>query len=260
MLSACNKESCHDPDAENFHPAGGSACDDCCIYDENKNLINLQLKFHHFVNNDKFEYGREYYMLDARFVKFTFLRYYLSDFKFVSSNNDTIHFSDKVFLIDPNDNIAGSFELPIASYNEILFNVGVPEHLNHINPAEYSHGHPLGYQSPSMHWEINPGYIFFKLEGRIDNTIPPNAELNQDLAYHIGTDMLYEQVSVLLNSNLYAEQNANINIKLDINKLFDGIQVANNPIVMAISGEIAIQNAILFSDNFNKAFYLKAKK
>lgn len=68
--------------------------------------------------------------------------------------------------------------------------IGVDSLLNHSDPSVFPNDSPLNISNAgSMHWGWNTGYIFIKLEGKVD-TIPNDgiANFDHNFSFHIGTD------------------------------------------------------------------------
>ena len=68
-------------------------------------------------------------------------------------------------------------------------NLGVNETVNHSDPSAFPNDHPLNISnSGDMHWNWNPGYIFVKVEAKVD-TIPDGIPLFDHYAVlHVGLD------------------------------------------------------------------------
>lgn len=56
-------------------------------------------------------------------------------------------------------------EVPAAAYRSLRFDVGLPETLNHADPARWAADHPLNPNLNGLHWNWQGGYIFMALEG-----------------------------------------------------------------------------------------------
>ena len=67
--------------------------------------------------------------------------------------------------------------------------LGVPASRNHADPTQYSTSDPLNIMvAEDMHWGWNPGYIFIKVEARVD-TIPDGNDLfDHYVVFHVGGD------------------------------------------------------------------------
>lgn len=121
-----------------------------------------------------------------------------------------------------------------TSYDSIRFNIGVPETINHADPTLPSSNSPLNISNAAgMHWGWNPGYIFVKVEGKIDTLNDGVANFDKSFSFHLGGDSLFrltptyklswmESSSKQFTSNLYFdfslffdEPNDPLNIKID---------------------------------------------
>jgi uncharacterized repeat protein (TIGR04052 family) len=66
----------------------------------------------------------------------------------------------------PATNTAITGSVPHGDYTGIVFTIGVPEELNHVNPVEQTG--PLA--NVALHWSWMMGYKHFQLEGSLDET------------------------------------------------------------------------------------------
>lgn len=76
--------------------------------------------------------------------------------------------TNQVFYVNYNAPEIALGSLDISNVESVLFDVGVPEYLNHLDISQYPEGHPLGFQDPSMHWGWSAGYIHFLMNGHGD--------------------------------------------------------------------------------------------
>jgi len=122
-------------------------------------------------------------------------------------------------------------EFPYTSTpNSIGFKVGVAEYLNHADPSKFPSNDPLNiYNAGDMHWSWKPGYIFIKLEGKLD-TIPSNP-FNADMlfSYHVGTDSCIRSKALQLKT-ITTNNTGNLSskFKIDLVRFFES---KTNPIV-----------------------------
>ena len=105
-----------------------------------------------------------------------------------------------------------------------------------------------------MHWDWNPGYIFVKIEAKVD-TIPDGIALfNHNVIYHVGLD---ENIQSLSIPNLSAAKIENENIfslKLDMKAFLEGpqlIDVKDESSSHSAAGQDALTLKVL--QNFNAA-------
>ncbi len=106
---------------------------------------------------------------------------------------------------------------PAGDYKGLRFEVGVPKDLNHRDASTMPL--PLGLES-GMFWAWNPGYIFFRLEGKtiIDGKAQP-------WLLHMGTDNWRMSVNLFdLTSNkvkVAVTEGGSYGVNLDLAKLFE---------------------------------------
>ncbi|MNU74307.1 hypothetical protein D3C71_638040 [compost metagenome] len=85
----------------------------------------------------------------------------------------------------------------VANPGSIQFGIGVPGSMNHNDPSTFPNTNPLNIAiANDMHWDWNPGYIFFKVEAKVDTIVDAITNCNHSLVYHVGTDNFYTTKSV----------------------------------------------------------------
>lgn len=106
---------------------------------------------------------------------------------------------------------------PPGSYESLSLGIGVPSTcsdgigvLNHENASEQSA--PLDVDS-DMYWGWDPGYVFFKVEGRAGTPSSSKA-----FVFHVGDDKRYVTVSVPAKFEVTAP--AQHHLRFDLNRLF----------------------------------------
>lgn len=68
-------------------------------------------------------------------------------------------------------------------------NLGVDSTLNHNDPTQFPTESPLNILNANdMHWSWSPGYIFFKIEAKMDTIDDGNDNFDHFVTYHIGRD------------------------------------------------------------------------
>jgi hypothetical protein len=165
------------------------------------NGVNLQLGQMVYTNN-----AGNTFRLDA-------LKYYLSNFEIVDTSGASHKFGNYE-LIDHSKSESKLFTLdsiPRGTYNKLKFFVGVDsitnQTLNNPGDLDISYG---------MFWSWSTGYIFLKAEGAfIDST---GAE--KPLIYHLGSNVALSRVEIDFAPITIDKITKNMNIKLDINKMF----------------------------------------
>jgi hypothetical protein len=110
-----------------------------------------------------------------------------------------------------------------AKFDSIDCNLGVQNALNHSDPTLFPTNSDLNIiNANDMHWDWNPGYIFVKVEARVD-TIPDATEnFDHNVVYHIGADNILQNLSFNnLQWNLVGENEYQLDLKLDMSMFLD---------------------------------------
>ena len=86
------------------------------------------------------------------------------------------------------------------NYTSINANLGVHANVNHNDPAAFPNESMLNISnSNDMHWDWNPGYIFVKVEAKVDTIADANPLFDHNVVFHIGKD---ENFQTLTFSNI----------------------------------------------------------
>lgn len=111
----------------------------------------------------------------------------------------------------------------VANPTSIQFGIGVPASVNHNDPSAFGNTNPLNSAiANDMHWDWNPGYIFFKIEAKADTIVDAVTNCDLSLVYHVGTDAYYTSKTVS-NLNWSAVSNT-LNeawLKLNVKHFFE---------------------------------------
>jgi hypothetical protein len=133
-------------------------------------------------------------------VQFSTIKFYVSEPALVDSTGKEVELKDvdatakvahgsglAIWLVDMSATTVaanGYYKFQVkgspGKYRGVKFSVGVPFDENHKDAATQEE--PLGPNS-GMYWSWNPGYIFHKIEGRVDS-----AGQQKVLNYHLGED------------------------------------------------------------------------
>jgi hypothetical protein len=141
------------------------------------------------------------YTVNGSVIQFTLVKFYVSEIGFQKTSGEYLHFSDRYLLVNAdstNDFYVG--ELEPGNYNAVQFGLGVDSARNTENgslaiPAyDYPDDHPLN-AAAQMYWAWNPGYIWMKLEGKIDlNNNGSFADAGETFGIHTGLDPAYRVI------------------------------------------------------------------
>lgn len=114
-----------------------------------------------------------------------------------------------------------------TDFDSITCNLGVQHTLNHNDPTLFPVNSALNILNANdMHWDWNPGYIFVKVEARVD-TLPDAIEnFDHNVVFHIGGDVNRQDLKFNnLQWNAISEGVYGLDLKLDMATfLNDGTQ------------------------------------
>lgn len=149
----------------------------------------------------------------------------LTDIKFFLENleNGSNQLADAaLFDFRQNGSLLLEVEGKPANFLNLSANIGVGPSLNHDDPSAFSTASVLNIMNANdMHWDWNPGYIFFKIEGKAD-TIPDLTELyDLNFIFHVGLDANLKQSNFTnLTWNQSSDHLYQLDLTLDIYKFF----------------------------------------
>ena len=113
---------------------------------------DVRITIDHSFNGSSASADQVYIIQESAF-EYDRIQYYLSGFTIIHDGGQVTTIDDLVILVDSDHgNTYELGSLPVSNIENITFSVGVPEHLNHLDPSTYELNHPLAHQNPSMHW------------------------------------------------------------------------------------------------------------
>ncbi|MDX2286601.1 MAG: MbnP family protein [Bacteroidia bacterium] len=193
----------------------------------------IRLQFTPLVGRDDFAPGTVYASPGGRAYTVETFRLYVSDVELVREGSGKTERLADVVLYDfgiqtfytPDSSGSGPLTAYVKpnTYSAVRFKIGVPPELNGGNPAQYPSLHPLSV-SRGNHWNWTTGYVFFKLEGRVDSTSTQTGPPALGFTYHTGTDALLRTVEIPLGGVRFslAERGGvyDLPVYLDLNQIF----------------------------------------
>lgn len=191
----------------------------------------VTLNINHMFGENPYVYNTPVTVEAGYEMKVTRLEYYLGDFVITHDGGQTLDLSDTHVLVDANDGqplSLGSYD--VNTIEGISFSVGVLEALNHLDPAEYEIGEPLGPQLPSMHWGWAAGYRFLAFEGKSGANLTTTFEIHA-----LGDENLMNQTHTL--SVEATDGVADIYLDADYLKVVNNLDVSQGLIQHGSTGE-----------------------
>jgi hypothetical protein len=118
-------------------------------------------------------------------VQFTDIKFFGGNWK----NGNSVLFDAALFDFRATKNFFARVANSPTSYTAIQGFLGVDSTKNHADPSAFPVTSVLNIANANdMHWDWNPGYIFVKIEAKVD-TIPDGIPLFDHFAvFHVGTD------------------------------------------------------------------------
>lgn len=186
------------------------------------------------------------YTDDQRPVKIFPPQLYISEVRFIDANGDTVH-ENNVLFINAEDNSITLQDVPKGSYEQIVFTLGLPLHINKaVRPIDFELDHPLGPKSPNMWWNWDDGYIFARIEGRTNHQTPPLDTLSDGFSWHLGfSENAIENIALDLPAH------DNWTLAFDIKHIFSQIRIPDEFFTMNVRRAIIDNNvANIMSESF----------
>ena len=178
---------------------------------------NIFLDISPMFQSSSFEMNVNYTAWDGKTIKFDHFDYYLSDVQIFHDGGQSI-LLDSVFLVEPQNHTLYLGGYDVSQIEQISFVVGVPKPMNTqtgvdaIDISLYPENHPLSFQTPSMYWGWQAGYMHMIMGGYADDNGDGTLEayfemhnlgnLNQkfvELPGIIQTNTSSSQIDILLN-------------------------------------------------------------
>ncbi len=203
------------------------------------NMVKHDLKINLRVGNAPLELGKTYKTSAGAEYSVDLLKFYVSNVQLVKadgSSHSVPGLSLTSFENAATNSMAGkmleggqvynakttqaqtmfSISAPAGDYKGVRFEIGVPKELNHRDASTVAM--PLGLES-GMFWAWNPGYIFFRIEGKtmVDGKTQP-------WLLHMGTDnwrLNINQFDLTTNKiKVLVDGKNSTTVQLDLEKIF----------------------------------------
>lgn len=128
----------------------------------------VELKVSLKVGDKPMFYHEVYQTPQGQKYQIDLLKFFISDVALVKADGSEVKIPGLVLAnfekgTPPQDITVMKFDAPAGKYVGIRFDVGVPREQNYLDASLQKA--PLGVES-GMYWAWNPGYIFYRLEGR----------------------------------------------------------------------------------------------
>ncbi len=160
-------------------------------------------------------------------VKLSRAEFYISEVEIHHPDGTMMPLTDQYLLVNANAPTT-EFDLgtwPVEAAHGVTLHLGVPQAVNHNDPAAWPDSHPLAPKDPSMHWGWAGGYRFLVLEGQVDNNGDGVPET--DFEFHSLGDALYKTIEV---TGMKEAENGvlHLHFVLDYTQLFKNVAMTGN--------------------------------
>ena len=205
------------------------------------------------------KHGSDDFVLYSDAVNTSGLDYRVEQIKFYVSNITTGNINtNDAFLVDLVNNHLSegstgesiSISLTPGDYSGLSFLIGLDSLTNHGDPSLYEQEHPLS-SFTGMHWDWSQGYKFMILDGKTDSDNDSIPDLSY--SYHIGNDDYLQTISFDTPINIHENQTTEINVYMDVQNFFHGIDMINDAFTHSTSNFPLV---IKLTDNISNSFSL----
>lgn len=205
LLSACEKDQPIPPPVE---PSKGT----------------VEIRFVPTMNGASFQPNVNFIGPNNLKINFEIFKFYLSDLQLINASGAQL--LSEIELVDlSHSDKSISFETAPGNFQELKFFLGVKKSLNgtdnpNFDEASFPIDHPLSIYN-NMYWSWATGYIFSKIEGKIDTSQAQNQIPTYTWFYHSGLDTCYTEKSFEnLNIEVTAGKTTVIELGIDVNDIF----------------------------------------
>ena len=173
-----------------------SACkdDEVVVCDDNSSYLNITVQ--PVFDTENLYLDSVYTTAEGYDVKFTDIKFYMEDIK----NGSLTLFDAALFDYRTRGPLLLNTEGVPDGFGSLDANLGVQSSVNHNDPSAFPNNSMLNIvNSNDMHWGWNPGYIFVKVEAKVDTIQNGIPLFDHNVVFHIGKD---ENLQLLSFSNL----------------------------------------------------------
>lgn len=179
-------------------------------------------------------------------MKYTRFEYYISEIKITHDGGQVTPCTGLYLLVRPaQDSMYSLGQMPgITNVEAITFSVGVPQAVNHLDPAIYPADHPLAPKNPEMQWGWSAGYRFAAIEGYA------GTNLSQNFQVHALGDANYKTQTIPTGAEQAAPDMKMIMLNADYQQAVKSINISGGLVVHGSTGA-----AVTLVNNFKDVVF-----
>lgn len=207
---------------------------------------NIFLDVAPMFQNSNLEMNTSYSAWNGKTFKLDHFDYYLSNVQLTHDGGQTI-LIDSVFLVEPQNHTLLLGDFNINQIENISFLIGVPKPLNTqfgIQAKDislYPENHPLSFQTPSMYWGWQAGYMHMIIGGYADDNSDGSLESYFELHNLGNANQQTIQLNNVIQTNLSSDQ-INVNILCQVDRWINNIPIST---VGIMHDEVGVNKTIL---------------
>jgi len=198
------------------------------------------------VNGVDLQLNTNYTSVAGTVFKLDHFDYYLSEILLTHDGGQTINLYENIYLVEPENHtfLLGFFDLDLIQ--QLDFTIGVPKMWNtqagsaSQDISLYPENHPLSFQSPSMYWGWQAGYMHMIIGGYADSNGDNNPEAYFEL-HNLGNNN-QQLVSLNITQTQTTENQIDIYVDCNIEQWIKNIPIAT---IGVIHDEIGANKTIL---------------
>lgn len=116
--------------------------------------------------------------------------------------------------------LVGNWTNDPSQFSSLSGFLGVDPSYNHADPSEFANDNPLNIMiANDMHWDWNPGYIFVKIEAKVDTLDDGVDQFDHFVLFHVGADAFLQSFNWdNINWQDKGGGQFNLDLKLDLQK------------------------------------------
>jgi hypothetical protein len=203
--------------------------------------LHIQPKF----NGQNLQLQTDYSAWNGKKIKLDHFDYYVSDVS-IFHNGEVVEFPDHIFLAEPYNFTFYIGNLNLQQIDSIRFTVGVPKPYNIQSGSKaqdislYPDSHPLSFQSPTMYWGWQFGYMHMIIGGWGENENLGIADSYFEL-HNLGNSN-QQFVNVVVPSSAFGENQLDVFIDCNVDRWIKNIEFQT---IGVAHGELGVNRTIL---------------
>jgi hypothetical protein len=218
-----------------------------------ENVNELEIKIQPYFGEQLLVLDSSYNTSENYKIQFTDIKFYITNIQNGSKVLSTLGFFD---LANTGTNFI-KVQGNATDFGNLTALLGVDSARNHADPSSFENSNPLNIMNAGeMHWGWNPGYIFMKIDAKLDTINDGISNFNHFISYHVGKD---ENIGNLNFSTISWKKISDYlhqaTLKVDMNAFLTSPQAINlqtETITHSASGQEALSTKAM--QNFVNSF------